>query len=171
MKKIIELLTTIILGTLIFGSIIRGADLLPKHPDLPDSAWELYGEGTDFASVLMLDKSNQPDYLTVYLRNHTSSPIQIFSSGPIGFQLFFTDSQGVSHDLHPYTLDYYTRPHSAVVEIVTPGAICSFQIGLSAADAAIMKSYPLQCRFRIINTDTKATYNIVTSPKTYSFPQ
>jgi len=158
----------------------------PPSQQFPTSGWETCAGVIEFSSaiVTIAGKDKQESKIKIYIRNisTTAQALVVSSETDQGFSVFSIDTNGGNHLLHDRTVirRKMATPQeqlqeeervalasrgSVQEEQIDPGETKSWDIGITSADLAIIKSRPLQFNFIIVHRSTGKSQNVKSSPK------
>jgi len=184
MKLLHKLLPTVLAMQLII--YLAYADTPLDQSKIKALPWEAHSGIVDFAITLNSNPEKKPPVtsITIYLKNISDSPqsLVVYSKSDEGFTISYVDIKGVKHMLHDRTFarrstsSAQERAQEALREMransgssqlvgIAPGETKSWTINVSLDDLAVIKKYPVQCGFSIINSNTSQVYQIESSSK------
>ena len=141
---------------------------------IPPEQWETYAtEGISVAVVLRTEKSNDKltDILLIYIKNISTDEKNSASGGhDDGCRIFYTDGDGIRHDLHPIN-PYNKIVLKLSVHKIPPGDLDIIKIDLSPSDVIFLTSHPIQCNFSVWDSTKNVRNEITTAPKRFYLPQ
>jgi hypothetical protein len=138
------------LALLLFGFAPLLAD-----PNIPGGAWEQHTEGVALAIVFTVTTENgtEKGTIKVYIKN--TSGTTKYLPGNINdraVQIFYIDNEGRCVPLRDYSLKVppiFTMPAMPDSRLYQAGELGIRTVDLSPTELALVKKYPVQCRFHI----------------------
>ncbi len=143
---------------------------------ITDDQWETHtdaGVALDMVLYTNATKDSKRIYrMLIYIKNiSTVNKTYFYSSYDHGFRYFYTDANGIQHDMHPH-IPAAIRSFTGAFSIeIAPGKIAPTWVELTANDLTFVTSHPIQCTFVITDEVTNRAYKVTTFPKTFSIPQ
>jgi len=154
------------LAFILFCPLLHADNDQLGRPVPVDLQWESLSQGMQLAWELEFLSTNQKYRLAIYLKNTSNSAKYFTMSGrDRGFRFFYTDSQGVQHDLHSPSMVV-----SASTFPLKTGQVVHLPIDLDSADLAILKANPIQCSIQLGQVTTDES-TLTSSPRQFSVSQ
>ena len=165
MKTHLHILLTLLVFALVCP-LLKGEEDISGIPVPANLEWESLSQGIEMSWVLG-DSEKSGWWLRVYLKNASNSVKDITIMGQDrGLSFFFTDSQGVQHNLHPKP--QIVSPHVMKIE---PSEIMTLHIQISPVDLLFLNANPVQCSIPLHDPATDQTYTLISAPRQFSTSQ
>ncbi len=170
--KLFSHIAFVILMPMILLSTNSLAELPSTISDISNDDWEIHAEAGIAVYIKLIQETTKTEgtyYLILYVKNIATTQKEYALGGPDdGIRYFYTDAQGVQHDLHPLKSVFIQTRLSEIR--IAPSKIITLRVKLDNDDLHFVESHPIQADFLIFDVYTKQKHEIVSLPKTLSTP-